>query len=184
MIQESRILKITEALYTHSASVLKDGILQYVTIEELFELALHPTTRTAFRATWYLEHVLLGKGYNLIEYKEKILYIFSNSNNWSVQRSISKLILALLQSIKLNTLSEEIMEILLNSTFRLLENPHCPVAVRCNLYDIICLLITEQPWLIQEFIHRIELDLAIHETPALRSRANKVLKRLERIAKS
>ncbi|MCA5003759.1 hypothetical protein [Sphingobacterium bovistauri] len=185
-MQQKRIDKITEALYTYSASVLKEGILQFTTIEELFELSLHTHQRTAFRSAWALEHVLLGNNGNQLisDNAEKIIDIYVNSDNWSVLRSISKVLIVLFKKSAINIRTEVHTEKILNKTFDCLENTNCPIAVRCNMYDIIYLFIDENDWLISELRHRIQLDISINETPALKSRAKRILKKLERIPKS
>lgn len=181
-----RINQITEALFSQSASVVKRGILQYVSIEELLELSLHPTERIAFRAAWSLEHVLLTDDKQDLQRRiNDIIGIYIASDNWSVLRSYSKLIMEILSHPEsLRNLTEENTESILNTTFRILENSECPVAVRCNAYDILTYFIPQHEWIIQELKHRMELDLERNEMPALKSRAKKVLKRLERIAKT
>ncbi|WP_159638072.1 hypothetical protein [Sphingobacterium composti Ten et al. 2007 non Yoo et al. 2007] len=181
-MQQKRINQITEALYTNSASVIKEGILQYATIEQLYELSLYPVERTAFRAAWCLEHVLLnGDKLALINKKDSTLQVYSNSNNWSVLRSISKIVMETLEVVA-SSIDEKETELLLNKTFDILENTECPIAVRCNCYDILCLLSTNELWIIPELRQRIHFDISINETPALKSRAKRVLKKLERIA--
>ena len=181
-----RIQQITEALFNNSASVIKRGILEYVTLEELLDLSLHPDERTAFRAAWALEHVLLADGNkNLLPYYSSILTIYNQSQNWSVLRSISKLLMLILKDqTTLNSIQESDVENILNTTFGILEDQDCPVAVRCNTYDILCEFVYLHPWLAHELRQRMQLDLEKNEMPALKSRAKKVMQRLERIAKT
>lgn len=185
-MQEERINKIAEALFQYSASVIKDGILQYASIEELFELSLYSHERTAFRAAWALEHVLLGnsKKQSIQDYTDKILDIYCQSENWSVLRSISKVVMELLTILDIKTLTENQTEDIINKTFNCLENSDCPVAVRCNMYDILFLFIKENSWLTTELYHRMQLDLSINDTAAIRSRSQRLMKKLERISKS
>lgn len=183
-MQQKRIDEITEALYSNSASVLKEGILQYATIEELLILSTYSIERTAFRAAWALEHILVIDAQNMLHHINSILQVYSKSTNWSVLRSISKLILEYFSTAKNNELHEEDTELILNKTFDILENSACPIAVRCNCYDILYSFCSNQDWIINELKQRIQLDLAKNETPALRSRAKKILKNLERVSKS
>jgi hypothetical protein len=183
-MQQKRIDQITEALYTNSASVIKEGILKYATVEELYELCLYPVERTAFRAAWCLEHVLLNADKEISRNKKTHTFqVYAKSNNWSVLRSISKIVMETLELVA-KDLEEIETERLLNKTFDMLENNECPIAVRCNCYDILFSLIYREDWLISELRQRIQLDLSKNETPALKSRGMKVLKKLERIAKS
>lgn len=184
-MQQERINKIKEALYKNSASVVKEGILQYVSIEELFELSLHTTERLAFHAAWALEHVLLIQKVILFKNKNQIVSVFAASNNWSVLRSFSKLVMEVQKNkIKHSLVNEDEKEIILNKTFDILENSACPIAVRCNAYDILCYFASTEDWISTELRHRIQLDLEKNNTPALRSRAKKVLNKLERISYS
>jgi len=180
-MQQHRIDEITEALYSNSASVIKEGILQYATIEELYELCLYLIERTAFRAAWCLEHVLLSPNKELlVEKKDDTLKVYYTSYNWSVLRSFSKIVMETLEIISRDMVEKD-TELLINKTFDILENSECPIAVRCNCYDILCMLAEKEDWLIQELRQRIQLDLDKNETPALKSRAKRVLKKLERI---
>lgn len=181
-----RIQQITEALFNNSASIIKRGILKYVTLEELLTLSLHPDERTAFRAAWALEHVLQADGSkDLLSQYSSILKIYNQSHNWSVLRSISKLIMLILKDRKtLDSMPESDVENILNTTFRILEDQYCPVAVRCNTYDILYAFVTLHPWIAHELRQIMQLDLEKNEMPALKSRAKKVMQRLERIAKT
>jgi len=182
-MQQKRIDQITEALYSNSASVIKEGILQYTTIEELYELCLYPVERTAFRAAWCLEHVLLNANKEvLLRRKMQTFQVYSDSSNWSVLRSISKIVMETLNLV-VQALEEKETELLINKTFDILEDSECPIAVRCNCYDILCTIAENEDWLISELRERVKLDLSKNVTPALKSRAKKVSKKLERIAK-
>lgn len=184
-MQQERIDIITEALYSYSASVLKEGILQYATIEELLELSLNTNERIAFRAAWALEHVLLGNQNGFLEkYIDSILEVYKKSNNWSVLRSVTKLVITYLSINKNKKLNDDDVELIINKTFDILENSTCPIAVRCNCYDILYLFYPQHNWIAHELVQRIQLDLTKQETPALTSRANRILKKLERITKA
>lgn len=182
-MQQKRIDQITEALYTNSASVIKEGILNYTTIEELYELCLYPVERTAFRAAWCLEHVLLNANKEvLLNKKIQTFQVYSDSNNWSVLRSLSKMVMETL-NLLVPGLEEKETELLINKTFDILEDSECPIAVRCNCYDILCTIAENEDWLISELRERVKLDLSKNETPAIKSRSKRILKKLERIAK-
>ena len=185
-MHSERIEQIIEALFSQSASVIKRGILRYASIEELLKLSLHPKERLAFRAAWAVEHVLLSDDKkDLHHWIAAIINVYKSSSNWSVLRSISKLMMEILQDKDaFSKPTEEDAESILNTTFLILENSDCPIAVRCNAYDILVFFAPQHEWIIQELSLRIKLDLERNETPALKSRAKKVLKRLERIAKS
>src|SRR5690606_1699215 len=183
-MQQKRIDQITEALYTNSASVIKEGILKYATVEELYELCLYPVERTAFRAAWCLEHVLLNADKEISRNKKTHTFqVYAKSNNWSVLRSISKIVMETLELVA-KDLEEIEKERLLKKQFDMLEHCECPSAVSCNGYDILFSLSYREDWQIYVFRRRNQLDLSKHETPALKGRGMKVLMLLGRIARS
>ena len=179
---ETRFEKIKEALYSYGASDLNKNILENITLEELLHVASSTKDeRAAFRAAWALEHVLLNDKILLQENQDEILQIYRVSNNWSVLRSISKMVMELTKH-SLHILSDEQIELTLNKSFHLMENLDCPVAVRCNVYDILFSFCQKEKWVAQELTTQINFDLERNATPALLSRGKRILLKLERIS--
>lgn len=177
--------KISETLYNYSVSDFNENLLKDISIQELIDVVNNNINdRTTFRACWVLEHMLLRQPNLLKEYKIQIINIFLDSNNWSALRSISKLIMALLKNPLRYVFyrDKEIEGYLLDKTFSILSDKDCPIAVRCNAYDIAFMIGLEEEYILRELKTQIHFDLEKSSTPALRSRAKKILKKLERIA--
>ena len=182
-----RFNTISEALFSYGASDLNEQILNTISLEELPSLCSSlNNSRTSFRAAWALEHILIANRTLLLQQQPQILYIYSTTTNWSVLRSVSKLVIELIKELKheRRLLSEEEEENLLEKTFQLLSDIDCPIAVRCNAYDIVLALVPKHEWLAHELRIQIQFDLERSSTPALASRGLKVLKKLERIPRS
>lgn len=183
-MNQNKFEQITEALYSYSASVLKEQILQIATLEELFEISLSTIERAAFRAAWTLEHTLSDDLVLLAQKQSSIIDLYHKSNNWSVLRSVTKLVMEILCTNDIYNLSADEEEIIINKTFAIVENKECPIAVRCNAYDILYALVIKHAWITTELKTQIRFDLEKNSTPALASRGNRILKKLERITKS
>lgn len=178
-----RFNTISEALYTYSASDFKTTVLKSISIEELiFISASTAVPRAAFRAAWALEHILFDSRSLLHEYQDQIVDLYLFSTNWSVLRSITKLTIELTKAGSKNAklLSNEQEEQLLEKTFQILAAIDCPIAVRCNAYDILFTLTPKYEWLAQELCTQIDFDLEKNKTPALSSRGQKILKRINK----
>ncbi len=176
-----RFNTIAEALYTYSASDFKTTVLKSISIEELiFVSASTEVPRAAFRAAWALEHLLFDSSPLLHEYREQVIDLYLLSSNWSVLRSITKLTIELTKASSKDAtlLSDEQEEGLLEKTFQILGAVDCPIAVRCNAYDILFTLTPKYEWLAQELRTQINFDLEKNKTPALSSRGQKILKRI------
>lgn len=186
-MDSNRFQIISEALYSYGASDFKEQLLETITLDELLWLSLSlQDQRTSFRAAWAMEHILLANKTLLLQYSKQVLHTYANANNWSVLRSVSKLVMALAKELKDNNgiFSEEEDESLINKTFEILGNLECPIAVRCNAYDILLALVGSQEWVAHELRLQIQFDLERNSTPALTSRGLRVLKKLERIPRS
>lgn len=178
-----RFNTLSEALYTYGASDLNEQLLQHISLDELFYLTdSTQDQRTSFRAAWALEHILFHNRVLLQQNRSNVLDLFARNSNWSCLRSLSKLTIEILASIKQpsQSISEQETEKILEKTFSLLEHNDCPIAVRCNAYDIIYLLQSKYEGLAQELSVQIEFDLEKNKTPALLSRGLKILKKLNR----
>ncbi|WP_164108112.1 MULTISPECIES: hypothetical protein [Sphingobacterium] len=176
-----RFNTISEALYSYGASDLNEQILKTISLEELFVLCTSTThSRTSFRAAWALEHILINNRPLLLQNKNITLCSYATVTNWSVLRSLSKLVIELTKELKKNSnfLDQE-EESLLEKTFHILSNIDCPIAVRCNAYDILMALVPKHEWLANELCIQIQFDLERNSTPALSSRGMRILKKLK-----
>jgi len=171
------------ALYNYSAADFNLELLEKISLQDLtFLINNSKDERAEFRAAWALEHILLKNKELLIQQKNEIIQIFLNTKNWSVQRSISKIIMDLLKNPTkyLFDLDEELKGLLLDKSFKILEDKECPIAVRCNVYDIVFLAGKEEKWVLSELKTQIYFDLEKSSTPALLSRGGKLLKRISK----
>lgn len=174
---------ITAALLSSSAASLKQEVLKVATINDLFELANRvEDARICFKASWALEHILLSEKKLLLTYATPSIEAFLKNSNWSALRSITKLIMKLLS---LNyPLTQEQEEMIINKTYDILEDSECPIAVRCNGYDILYYLSVKHYWLIDELKNKMQLDIEKNQSAALVSRSKSIYKKLKRISNS
>lgn len=176
-----RFNTISEALFSYGASDLNEQILTTISLEELLSICSSlNNNRASFRAAWALEHILIGNRTLLVQQKPQLLYIYSTTTNWSVLRSLSKLVIELTKELKRERkfISEEEEENLLEKTFQILNDVDCPIAVRCNAYDILMAYVPKHEWLAHELRIQIQFDLERSSTPALASRGMRILKKL------
>ena len=126
-----------------------------------------------------MEHRLINNLTLCIAYFDEIASLFMFTKNWSVLRSLSKI----LHIIAINNFKVfENKERLLATYFEFIENRECPIAVRCNIYDILLRYCSVYPEICQEVKLRIEFDLVHINSAALLSRGKRVLQKLERIS--
>lgn len=185
MSTNQKIKTISAALYQYSVADFGLDLLQKISIEDMIEIINHSKNKRAeFRAAWALEHLLLNNISLLTLHKDAILDIYINTENWSVLRSITKIIIALIaNALKFDfILDEQKNGYLLDKSFKILENQDCPIAVRCNIYDLIYLSNLKEKWVLSELKTQIYFDLEKSPSPALLSRGNKLLKKLKGIS--
>lgn len=176
-MDKTRFNTISEALYTYGASDLNLNILESISLEELIFISRSTQDqRASFRAAWTLEHILLNNNKLLHQYQEELIDLYMVSENWSTLRSVSKILIRLTKELKF--IEEHKEEKLLEKTFQVLSDINCPIAVRCNAYDIIFALTPKYEWLTNELRIQIQFDLEKNSTPALSSRGLRVLKKL------
>lgn len=172
--------KIATALYSYSAVDFNKHFLNHISIQDLIEIIeWNKDERASFRAAWALEHILLKETYLCLQHTDDIIEIFIRATNWSVLRSISKLMIAITEckNSKIGQQGDNLGYIL-DKAFNLLNNTLCPIALRCNLYDIIFMISRNDDWLLMELKKQILFDLEKQASPALISRGNKLLKKL------
>lgn len=176
---------ISAALFSYSAADFNKDLLHHITIDDLISIILVSNDHKAeFRAAWAVEHLLLQNKNLLIEYKLAVVQIYLSTTNWSVLRSISKIVMILLKNpfIHIFYVDDDLRGHLLDKTFKFLADNDCPIAVRCNAYDIIYYLGENEDWVLSELKTQIYFDLERKSTPALASRGAKLLKKLKRVS--
>jgi len=179
-----KLKNISTALYSYSAVDFNDAFLQQISIQDLLDIiTLNEDERAIFRAAWALEHLLLKNSKYLLQYQLECVLIYLDATNWSLLRSISKIIMTLLKKPMYSATLHEDHTIghILDKSFKLIENKDCPIALRCNVYDIIFLAGQNEKWVLSELKTQLYFDLEKSPTPALKSRARRLLNKLERI---
>ncbi len=170
---------LIEALYTYSASNhfrISEVNPSPLELLEIIKSTIDP--RLAFKAAWALEHRLINDLELCRTYFNEIAAIFVSSRNWSLLRSLSKILLYIANND--NTFFKNNAEVL-TSCFDFIQDRECPIAVRCNIYDILLRYCYFYQEIYQEVRLSIEYDLENISSAALLSRGKRVLKRLERI---
>lgn len=181
-MDQNRYQTILTALFSNSAVDLKSNFSFDIKFEELLEIIhLDKEERSTFRASWFLEHLALQQRVFLTQFQQEILALYISINNFSALRSISKLVIEIQKSLIKNKsqISEDVEEQIINKTFDLLANQDCPVALRCNVYDIVFNFHHKHKWVLSELKTQIIFDLEKHSTPALKSRGLRILHKLE-----
>ena len=170
----------TEVLLNNSASVFKDKILAHLTMDELLALISCGVERVEFRTAWFVEHIIMDRDKQyLSQHITPLLNIYYSTNNWSALRCITKCIMKYLSHTDTNDISENTAEQILNKTYNILEHPECPIAIRCNCYDIIYPFVAKYEWLSHDLKLKLQLDAEMYDTPAIRSRSKALLKKLK-----
>lgn len=177
-----RIQQISATLLNSSVVDFNKDFVKQISIDELFDIGTSSSEeRVIFRAAWALEHLLLEDKSSLKRNSPNILNFYINSNNWSALRSISKVLIRLIKdNYNFLCLREKSEVNIINKSFQLLEHPGCPIALKCNLYDIIYEIAKHNTWLMNELKNQLVLDLEKNNSPALKSRGNKILKLLKK----
>jgi len=179
-----KIKNISTALYSYSAVDFDTDFTQKISIQDLIDVIhIDEDERASFRAAWALEHLLLKDINSLRKYKKEILQMYFASTNWSALRSLSKIVIMLLKNplVYILYIDEELQGHLLDKTFKLLEDYDCPIALRCNAYDIVFMTGKEENWVLNELKTQIYFDLEKKPSAALKSRGEKLLKKINRL---
>lgn len=182
-MDNEKIKQLSATLYNYSVADFDIHFLDKISLQDLIYIVnKSKDERAEFRAAWALEHLLLKNKDLLKQHKKDIIHIFLNANNWSVQRSISKLIMALLKHPLHYILyvDEELQGLILDKCFHILADKECPIAVRCNIYDIVFLVAQDEQWVLSELKTQIYFDIEKNPGPALLSRGKKLLKRISK----
>lgn len=147
------------------------------TVYSLLAYSYHSDNQVSFRAAWLLEHVCIQQPALISSICNVLINRLSEQNHWGTIRSYTKIVM-LATDVKTaipHTSDQE--EVLIEQCFNWLINPSCPVAVVVNCFDILYNLRKKNPWIEDELKAQIQ-HLLKNPTPALASRANRILKRI------
>jgi len=143
----------------------------------LLAYSYHSDNQVSFRAAWLLEHICIQQPALLSSIYNVLINRLSEQNHWGTIRSYTKIVM-LATDVKTaipHTSYQE--EVLIEQCFNWLINPRCPVAVIVNCFDILYNLRKRNPWIEEELKAQIQ-HLLKKPTPALASRAKRIMKRI------
>lgn len=144
----------------------------------LLEYSFHKDTQVAFRAAWLLEHCTLKEPECIVEVYSRFMQLLRQQKNWSCIRSFSKLGMVVNNPAQhIVEHSSEHDETWIEQCFGWVIAPDCPVAVLVNGLDILYYLSIRHSWIREELVAQIQ-HLLKTPTPALASRAKRILKRI------
>ncbi|TDS17713.1 hypothetical protein [Sphingobacterium paludis] len=150
-----------------------------LTPASLLRYAYHNDAQVAFRASWLLEHTAIKAPQIIRPIYPDFMRHLSSLKNWSCIRSFSKIGMIVTkpprQWVEKNDRYDEIW---IEQCFDWIITPSCPVAVVVNCLDILYYLSVEQEWIREELTAQIQ-HLLKTPSPALTSRAKRILKRLQ-----
>lgn len=147
------------------------------TVSSLLAYSYHPDNQVSFRAAWLLEHVCIQQPALIPSIYDVFISRLSEQNHWGTVRSYTKIAMLSTDTRTAIPHSVEQEEILVEQCFHWLIHPECPVAVAVNCLDILFNLRKKNPWIEDELKVQIQ-HLLKNPTPALASRAKRVLKRM------
>lgn len=147
------------------------------TVSDLLSYSYYPDTQVSFRAAWLLEHVCIKRPAVIPRIYDTFIDRLSEQKHWGTIRSYTKIAMLATHAKTAVLYTDEQEETLIEQCFNWLINPRCPVAVVVNCLDILYNLRKRNPWIEEELKAQIQ-HLLKTPTPALASRANRILKRI------
>jgi len=173
-----RFLKVGIRQYQAKSFNLDFVQKQGFTVANLLTYSYHPDNQVSFRAAWLLEHICLQQPALIVPLYNTFLTELSKQKHWGTIRSYTKIAM-LATDLKTAIPQTHVQEkILVEQAFNWLIDPKCPVAILVNCLDILCNLRTNNPWITAELKEQIH-HLLKKPTPALASRAKRVLKKID-----
>lgn len=172
-------INLMEAKQLAALTLSKD-----ISMIDLFSLCLHPNQQIAFRASWVLENVVFSAQSGFKKNIPQFLEAYPNIQNLSVKRHFTKIMMMLCKENLINALDvhEALLQKCLTATFDWLLNPNTPLAVQCNTLDLVFYFSKKENWILDELKVILEQNL-ISNSPALRSRSKRLLKRINLMEK-
>ncbi|MBD1425300.1 hypothetical protein [Sphingobacterium arenae] len=147
------------------------------TVAGLLAYSYHPDNQVSFRAAWLLEHICIKDPAIIAPIYNTFINRLAAQKHWGTIRSYTKIAMLATKRKTAIPHTKEQEEIVIEQCFNWLINISCPVAVVVNCLDILYNLRKKNPWLEEELKAQIQ-HLLKNPTPALASRANKILKRI------
>ncbi len=151
---------------------------QGLSVKLLLAYAYHKDHQIAFRAAWLLEHTFLKTPACIVPIYDEFMERLPGLHNWSCIRSFTKIGMSVSKmSNKIVQSTSEQEEIWIARCFDWIIAGDCPVAVCVNCLDILHHLSAKYDWIKEELAAQITYLLR-NPTPALASRAKRILKRI------
>src|SRR5690606_2212205 len=147
------------------------------TVAGLLAYSYHPDNQVSFRAAWLLEHICIKDPAIIAPIYNTFINRLAAQKHWGTIRSYTKIAMLVTKRKTAIPHTKEQEEIVIEQCFNWLINIRCPVAVVVNCLDILYNLRKKNPWLEEELKAQIQ-HLLKNPSPALASRANKILKRI------
>ena len=156
-------------------------------VETLFDLCCSKNETSAFHSAWVLENVLTSNPDIFALSLDKIVELFPETKNPSVQRHFSKLLSLGFTACSKNQLPKDAcqllkkldMEPVVEKCFELLMEPTTKAAVKVHCMDILAHLSQRYLWVADELPHVIKLQM-LTSTPALAARGRKVIEAMRK----
>ncbi|MDD2563259.1 MAG: hypothetical protein PHU27_03460 [Salinivirgaceae bacterium] len=166
---------ITESLQATMGNAMKHRLAQFVvetpkSIPFLWSLIATKPYPINARAAWVFEYLCTNNEVLFWSYIEAIAISFPKTNNESVMRILSKLLM-------LKPIPEKEEAKVLNAAFDRLTNKALPIALRVNCMQIVYNLTSKHPDLQNELRGIIENEIETGK-PAFKSRGWKILTQL------
>lgn len=184
MVNKTEEQKILQFLKTdirlYEASLFDLAFIQQhgLNMELLLAYAYHQDNQVAFRAAWLMEHAVLKEPACLVPIYNEFMDKLPAQKNWSCIRSFTKIGM-LVTKVPGAVVEPEVMHenVWIEQSFNWIIDPSCPVAVLVNCLDILYYTSLRQEWIKEELAAQIQ-HLLKTPTPALVSRAKRILKRI------
>lgn len=164
----------------YEASIFDLNFIQQqgLSVEALLDYAYHQDAQIAFRASWLLEHTVLKAPHCIRDVYDDFMHRLPSQKNWSCIRSFTKIgMLVTRRPSKILVSRSEQEDVWIEQCFNWIIADDCPVAVLVNCLDILYQLSIKHVWIKDELAAQIQ-HLLKNPTPALASRAKRILKRI------
>lgn len=179
MFHPKRVQFLKEGIRQYPAKVFNLDFIhtQGFTVSDLLTYSYHPDKQVSFRSAWLLEHTCIKLPDLIPGFYAVFINRLAEQQHWGAIRSYTKIIMLATDPKTAIPHTAEQEEILMEQVFNWLIHPECPVAVVVNCLDILYYLSRKHIWIAEELKAQIDYLLK-NPTPALASRAKRVLKRL------
>lgn len=145
-------------------------------IDVIMTKALDDSQPENWRAAWMIDKINEKNPAVVLPYLPAMTDFLLTTKNDSKRRHFLKL-------IGLHDIPEERMGVLLNYCLDVFTDAAIPVAVRVHAMQILFNIAQKEPDFTSELIDLIEHEIEYHGTPGIKSRGQKLLKKLHQIVK-